>query len=80
MISIMQLNSLEILNLVNIFSSRNSRFSFFAFDIGMVTQCTRFDKLAANSEPRKMDMYIQVGVRCRYQVMKEFVQEFGTKI
>lgn len=25
----------------------------------MVTQCTRFDKLLANSEPRKMDMYIQ---------------------
>lgn len=27
---------------------------------GMVTQCTRFDKLSANSEARKMDMYIQV--------------------
>lgn len=26
----------------------------------MVTQCTRFDKLFANSESRKMDMYIQV--------------------
>ncbi|UJR24794.1 hypothetical protein I4U23_006169 [Adineta vaga] len=27
--------------------------------LGMVTQCTRFDKLLANSETRKMDMYIQ---------------------
>ncbi|CAF0840758.1 unnamed protein product [Adineta ricciae] len=27
--------------------------------LGMVTQCTRFDKLQANSESRKMDMYIQ---------------------
>ena len=26
----------------------------------MVTQCTRFDRLMSNSDPRKMDMYIQV--------------------
>jgi hypothetical protein len=28
--------------------------------LGIVTQCTRFDRLASNSDPRKMDMYIQV--------------------
>ncbi|CAF1268322.1 unnamed protein product [Rotaria sp. Silwood1] len=37
--------------------------------LGMVTQCTRFDKLMANSEPRKMDMYIQ-----------NLVQKFNAKL
>ncbi|CAF3792637.1 unnamed protein product [Rotaria socialis] len=37
--------------------------------LGMVTQCTRFDKLFANSEPRKMDMYIQ-----------NLVQKFNAKL
>jgi hypothetical protein len=50
--------------------------------LGMVTQCTRFDKLLANSEPRKMDMYIQVNYL--YILLKEFFyskfKEFGTKI
>lgn len=27
--------------------------------LGMVTQCTKFEKLLSNREPRKMDMYIQ---------------------
>ncbi|CAF1508752.1 unnamed protein product [Adineta steineri] len=37
--------------------------------LGMVTQCTRFDKLFANSETRKMDMYIQ-----------NLVQKFNAKL
>jgi len=34
----------------------------------MVTQCTRFDKIFANSEPRKMDMYIQVNLFLFYKI------------
>ena len=28
----------------------------------MVTQCTRYDRLVANRDSRKMDMYIQVKI------------------
>ncbi|CAF3441824.1 unnamed protein product [Rotaria sp. Silwood1] len=37
--------------------------------IGMVTQCTRFDRLMSNSDNRKMDMYIQ-----------NLVQKFNAKL
>ena len=35
----------------------------------MVTQCTRYDRLVSNREPRKMDMYIQ-----------NLVQKFNAKL
>ena len=37
--------------------------------LGIVTQCTRFDRLMSNSDPRKMDMYIQ-----------NLVQKFNAKL
>jgi len=37
--------------------------------LGMVTQCTRFDRLMSNRDPRKMDMYIQ-----------NLVQKFNAKL
>ena len=77
----MLLNSLEMLNLVN--TSFFSERIFMEFDLGMVTQCTRFDKLAANSEPRKMDIYIQVGFLFQSQSIGEFfhhLKEFDAKI
>ena len=60
----MQSNFSEMLNSVRhrtnfICPSENELFQ------GIVTQCTRFDRLASNSDPRKMDMYIQV---CRSSI------------
>ncbi len=41
-----------------------SRIRFLVYSSsGIATQCTRFDRLMSNSDPRKMDMYIQV---CSY--------------
>lgn len=37
--------------------------------LGIVTQCTRFDRLMSNSDPKKMDMYIQ-----------NLVQKFNAKL
>ena len=54
----MRLNSSAMLNSVRFFFTR---FIYpFALSSGVVTQCTRFDRLMSNSDPRKMDMYIQV--------------------
>ena len=77
----LKIHSNEMLNLVktNFFSQR----IFMEFDLGMVTQCTRFDKLAANSEPREMDMYIQVGFLFQSPSIGEFfdhLKEFGAKL
>jgi len=58
MISIMPSNSMEILNLVRTIA--NTQTSHFVFHLGMVTQCTRFERIPPKEDPRKLDMYIQV--------------------
>ena len=73
----------------NIKLGKLSSFQFIidiCFSVGIVTQCTCFDKLAANREPKKMDMYIQVSFFGSSQVvyssvvLKNLVQKFNAKL
>jgi hypothetical protein len=67
------------------FSSSLFRIRFLLCSSGITTQCTCFDRLMSNSDPRKMDMYIQV---CSFYlisllqnfILKNLVQKFKAKL
>jgi hypothetical protein len=67
------------------FSSSLSRIRFLLYSPGITTRCTRFHRLMSNSDPRKMDMYIQVCSIYLISLLQNFilknsVEKFDAKL